>query len=60
MLEYMEFSKIKLVEKLQQLNCPEVVKVMAVNRFAPDKLEMVSNKVHHQNVIERLKINVIF
>lgn len=38
----MEFKNIKLVEKLHQLDCPEVVKVMAVNRFGPDSLEMVS------------------
>ena len=44
MLEYMEFKHIKLVEKLQQLNCPDVVKVMAVNRFGPDRLEMVSKQ----------------
>ena len=44
MLEYIEFKNIKLVEKLQQLNSPDIVKIIAVNRFGPDRLEMVSKQ----------------
>ena len=38
----MEFKDIKFVEKLHQLDCPFLVNVVAVNRFGPDRLEMVS------------------
>ena len=51
MLEYVEFKNIKLVEKLQQLKCPQVVKVMAVNRFGPDSLEMVSIPIFNDQYI---------
>jgi hypothetical protein len=37
----MEFKDIKLVEKLQKLDFPQLVKVIAVNPFGPDRLEMV-------------------
>ena len=38
----MKFEDIKLVENLQQLDCPELVNVLYVNQFGPTKLEMVS------------------
>ena len=38
----MKFEDLKLVEQLQQLDCPKLVKVLHVNRFGPTKLELVS------------------
>jgi hypothetical protein len=44
LLEYMEFKDIKLVNKLQTLKYPELVRVIAVNPFGPYRFEMVSVK----------------
>ena len=45
----MEFKDIKLVEKLQNLKYLELVRIIAVNRFGPDRLEMVSVKIGFEN-----------
>ena len=46
-MEYIEFNEMKLVEQLKQLDCPELVKVLHVNRFGPAKLELVGGILFH-------------
>ncbi|XP_028408783.1 tyrosine-protein kinase JAK3-like isoform X2 [Dendronephthya gigantea] len=53
-LEYMEFKDIKLVEKLQTLNCPELIKVIAVNPYGPHTLEMISESFPQGNILDAM------
>ncbi|XP_028408704.1 uncharacterized protein LOC114531264 [Dendronephthya gigantea] len=53
-LEYIPFKAIKLVEKLKTLDCPELIKVIAVNPYGPHTLEMISESFPLGNVLDAM------
>ncbi|XP_028401092.1 dual specificity protein kinase zakA-like [Dendronephthya gigantea] len=53
-LEYVEFKAIKHVETLQKLSHPQLLNVIAVNRFGPDRLEMISESFPMGNIRDAL------